>query len=80
MSKKTEKAQPKRTPADKILLDFIQDNKIVLVVDEISILNTDIKDAIYVSIKRPRVRAFYLDEIGKTKTNGEDKPKIDIIS
>ena len=71
MSKKTKKAQPKRTPADKILLDFIQDNKIVLVVDEVSILNTDVKDALYVTIKRPRVRAFYLDEIKKAKTNGD---------
>ncbi|KKK52284.1 hypothetical protein LCGC14_3106490, partial [marine sediment metagenome] len=57
-----------------------------------NIMNTDVKDAVYVTIKRPRVRALYLDQVqektknGVTKPNGEVKPtakidpkKIDIV-
>jgi hypothetical protein len=78
---KSKKAQePKRIPADKLLLDFVKDNRIVLIVDEVKVINPDVVDAVYVTIKRPRVRAFYLDQIKKGQANGEDKPKVDIVS
>jgi hypothetical protein len=83
-AKKAKKGQaPSRTSADKLVIDFIQANKIVLIIDEVSVLNTDVKDAVYVTIKRPRVRAFYLDEIKdkEKKPNGDSgPPKIDIVN
>lgn len=84
-AKKDKKVQtPSRIPADKLVIDFIQANKIVLVVDEVSVVNMDVKDAIYVTIKRPRVRVFYLDEIQKLSKqlpNGNPKEtKVDIVN
>ena len=81
-AKKGKKAQPSRVSAEKLLLDFIQSNKITLIVDEVTALNTDVKDAVYVVIKRPRVRAYYLDEIQQIKPgNGQPpKPRIDIAN
>ena len=43
---------PDRTSANKLLIDFIKANKIVLIVYEYNIMNTDVKDADYVTIKR----------------------------
>ena len=73
---------PARVPADKLLLDFIKDNKLTLVVDEVTRLQADVKDVIYINIKRPRVRAFYLDDINKIdQQNGQpNNAKVDIVS
>ena len=70
MSKKTGK-KPQKTSADKLLLDFMKDNKITLVVDVIDVVNTDIKDLVYVQIRRPRVRVFYLDDIKDLEKKSE---------
>ena len=70
MSKKT-REKPQKTSADKLLLDFMKDNKITLVVDVIDVVNTDIKDLVYVQIRRPRVRVFYLDDIKDLEKKSE---------
>ncbi len=81
-NKKAKKGQDKRIPAEKLLLDFIKANRIVLIVDEIFIVNTDAKDALYTKIRRPMLKAFYLDQVAKNKPaiNGESKPKINIVN
>ena len=75
MSKDKGKKSQKIT-ADKILLDFMKDNKITLVIDVIDVLNTDIKDLVYVQLRRPRVRAFYLDDIKDL----EKKSEVEIVN
>ncbi len=74
MGKKSQKIK-----ADKLLLDFLTDNKLTLVVDEVDVLNVDVKDTVYVQLKRPRVRVFYLDDI-KNLEKKEEKPEVDIIN
>ncbi len=72
-----------RTPADKLLIDFIKDNKLTLVVDEVTTLSADIPDTVYVAIKRPRVRAFYLDDIKNLEQAAatlDKNAKVDIIN
>ena len=79
MSKpKGKKAQDKRIPADEKLLDFIIKEGIILISDEVTVLNTSVKDAVYVNVKTPRIRAFYIDE-AKKLAEGENKPKVDIV-
>ena len=81
MSKDTGKkpqtnSEPKtsdRLPADKFVVQFLQANKIVLLLDKVALVNSDIKDAVVVVYERPRLRAFYLDEL-KDKL-GEKAPK-----
>jgi hypothetical protein len=81
MAKKKKPQVPTRTPADKLLLDFIKDNRIVLIVDEVIVSQAVIPDTIYVNVKKPILKAFYRDQIKTEKAkNGEDKPKVDIVS
>lgn len=66
-----------RVSADKILLDFLQKNKIVLIADEVSLVTNIVPGTIFVVDKRPRIRVYYADQIDKLKKPEE---KIDIAS
>jgi hypothetical protein len=80
---KDSKVQDKRKPANELLINFMQENKITLIVDEIGSVNTDIKDTLHVVVKRPRIRAFYADQMKKVideSNNESKKPKIDIVN
>lgn len=64
-----------RIPAHKLLLDFISANRIILVVDEVNVVNEDVPNHVYVNIIRPRVRAFYQDDVNKPKGNTTEQVK-----
>lgn len=87
MSEKKAKkaAKDNRPPAEKLILDFLNLNKIVLIVDEIAIVNDVAKGAVYTVDKRPRIRAYYQDQVNKSKpnelkpTNGQEK-KVEVVN
>ncbi|MBU1067091.1 hypothetical protein KKE60_04860 [Patescibacteria group bacterium] len=82
-AKKTKNGEMKspedtRVPADKILLDFLQKEKLVLIADETTIVNNVIPGVVYTVDKRPRIRVYYSDQI--EKKSGESGEKIDIVN
>lgn len=69
-----------RIPADQVLLDFLQKNKLVLIVDEVPLAVTVIPGAVHVVDKRPRVRVFYADQLKERKPgDGGNGEEIDIV-
>ena len=68
-----------RTPADKILLDFLRKEKLVLIADEISLVTNIVPETIYVVDKRPRIRVFHADQIEEAKGALGEK-KVDIVT
>lgn len=79
-TKNAKKGAVERTPPDKLLLDFMKENKLVLILDEISIPVTDVKDTIYSVTKKQRARVFYLDQIEKEESNHVDNPQVEITN
>ena len=75
---KTPKAD-KRIPPDKILLEFLQKNKLTIIADEVPLLTNIVPGTIYVVDKRPRIRVYYADQIEATKKKVEGQ-KLDIVS
>lgn len=79
VSPKPTQPKDKRTPADEVLLKFLQKEKLVLIADEISLVTNIVPGTIWTVDKRPRIRVYYADQIDKIKEKtGEEK--IDIVN
>lgn len=69
-----------RIPADKLLVEFMKTNNIVMIADEVALLTTDVPDTVYSISKKIRIRAYYSDQfkkiIGDDKQDPKDKIEI----
>lgn len=83
VSKKGNKPQqPTRIPANKLLLDFLKNNNLVIITDEVLLVNNIEPGVIYTVDKRPRIRVYYSDQLPKEepKSNGDSTPKVDVVN
>ena len=80
--KKLKKEQPTRIAADKLLLDFLKENNLVIIADESSLVNNIEPGVIYTVDKRPRIRVYYKDQIEKEqpKMDGDNTPKVEVVN
>jgi len=78
MTKDTPPVQPetKRTPASDLLLDFLKQNKISIIVDEVPTMRAQVDKIIYAMEKVPRIRALYLDELVEKNKD----PKVEVAN
>ena len=79
-SKKSEKAQDKRTPAQELILDFLRLHKITLVIDRVTLVEENVKDLVYSVNEKMRVSAIYNDQIKKETPKNGDQEKVEVVT
>lgn len=72
-SRKLKKDKEKRSPADKLVLDFLRLHGITLVADRQHVLENASEGLVYTVSDRIRIRAMYKDEIEKQEAPIENK-------
>ena len=82
VDKKGEKPQTTRIAANKLLLDFLKENNLVIIADETLLVNNIEPGVIYTVDKRPRIRVYYKDQIEKEqpKIDGDNTPKVEVVN